>query len=410
MKTQPNRRRFLLGAGVATAATSVGPLPALLTPTPAEAKAWVTAATGLAQAGLQLYQMSRGGGGGIGKLLAAQTAMLRAMNTQLRVISDTLNQVYENVLEIKDMLAVMPDAVTQANFRGEIRGAVVWSGQILETVEIYRGGSGRAASIAQYKAQAQDALNRIRQPMGALSLESSLVNVPVFCLAWYTEMQLMTQAIEFDPIQMRTVAGSYDRTLARWLGLIRAELSRCDDDARAIVATVDSNARFNGTTCYTGIWQDYWQEAYGHDGNLTRTRGKSGAQAHSFIAKAEVLSDNARIFTDELARLKTLNAPVSPVVQKMTQPTWTHAVSTHRWAGEWYREGRPRADQIAEMARLRAAACPDQVADPGTFLGNEQKRIITIDRLRQKAVMHYHFLIAAEEAKRSTEAVMQRLA
>ncbi|GEM_PF-3376611 len=408
MQMKQNRRRFLLGAGVTTAAAGAGALPMLLTPAPA--KAWVMAAAGVAQAGLQLYQMSKGGGGGIGKLLAAQTAMLQAMNAQLRVISDTLNQVYENVVEIKDMLAIMPDAVTQANFRGEIRGAVVWGGQILETVEAYRGNAGRAASIAQYKDQAQDALNRIRQPAGALSLESSLANVPVFCLAWYAEMQLMTQAIDFDPVQMRTVAGGYDRTLARWLGLIRAELSRCDADAQALIAAVNGNARFNGATCYTDIWEDYWQDSYGHDGNLTRTRGKSGAQAHRFGASAEVLGDNARIFTDELARLRTLGAPISAAVQVMTQPVWTHAVSPHRWAGQWYGEGKARTDQIAEMARVRAAACAGPAANPGAFPGDEQKRLVTIDRLRQKAVMHYHFLLAAEEAKRSTEAVLQRLA
>ena len=407
MQMKHTRRRFLLGAGVTTAAVG-GALPVLLVPTPA--KAWVVAAAGVAQAGIQLYQMSKGGGGGIGKLLAAQTAMLRAMNTQLRGISETLNQVHENVVEIKDMLAVMPDAVTQANFRGEIRGAVVWSGDILETVENYRGEAGRAASIAQYKGQAQNCLNAIRQPAGALSLESSLVNAPVYCLAWYAEMQLMTQAIEFDPIQMRTVAGGYDRTLGRWLGQIRAELSRCDTDAKALIATVDSNARLNGATCYTDIWEDYRAQSYGHDGNLTRTRGKSGAQAHNFGTSAEVLGENARIFTDELARLRTMGAPISDAVQTMTQPVWTHMASPHRWAGQWYGEGRARTDQIAEMARLRAAACAGPAANPGEFLGNEQKRLITIDRLRQKAVMHYHFLIAAEEAKRSTEAVLQRLA
>lgn len=398
-----SRREFLSSTKRLSIAAAFG-APMLTIATPA--RAWVTAALGIAQAGFSLYQMSRGGGGGIGKLLAAQMEMLIAINRQLQVISDTLMKVYEEIGEIRSTLNVMPQMVTQEVFRGQVRGAIGWGGAILETVEEVARTNGRYEATVRYESEARQALAAIRQPISFLANEASTANIPLVCLSWYAELQLMTNAVAYDPFRIRTAAQAYLAPINRWLPMVQTEIGNINVAATALAKKVSAMEGVDGQQCITDLSYRLKDRSCGHDGNFTCYEGSTHHFNNTLTRKPEPNSDDLAQFLVAAADLEASGASISDALGGLLVPQWDLIRLSDPWSYSQREDTRP---YDSRLVALRQQICSGVAANPLTWSAAQNSLRQEANDLRLRAVVNYHFFLAATEAKRSIEAVLERL-
>lgn len=395
-----SRRGFISGGSVWIAALSTGGV-TLAWPSPA--KATVASAAGMIQAGLSLYQLSRSGGGGIGSLLAAQTEMLRALSQQMNVVNEKLDEIYGQIAELRTMLRSLPDRVAGATFRGQVLGSIANGSSLLLTIDEKQRSRGRLAAIQAYDSSATAILTQMRQPVYAIMRETSTANLPLIALAWYTDFQLMTQGCQLDLARIRQVASDYSMTFNRWLNSedgINAELAAIDREARRLLNLNIQAELFNNLTCYSAVQASERPVPY----TIEYT---ASAQRNVLTRTAEISSVEAIAFQREIRTLQGLGESISPSLLELTAPMWALAETPDRFQGHGTDA---RSRYLAARQRHRDQHCGFPLNPPGPAIEEWNRRVQLIANLRLRALVHHHLALVGKEAKRSTDAVMARLA
>lgn len=400
-------RRDLLKHSMLIPAIAVGGGTALLYPAPA--RAWVTAALAVAQAGFQLYQMSRSGGGGIGSLLAAHTEMLRAINEQLKVIGGTVAKIYDDMQNLKGMVGELPRETTKELYRTEVEVMIGYSSQVLEAGRQNAITYGIAEAIRLDNGASQKVLDRIGPATIKVDSDPSTANVPLMCLAWYTEFQVMTHYTEFNGAKIATRAKFFADYFTSRIGQIEADLAQVDRDAAALKAAVALSPGFAAADCFDNVSMDLSERSCGHDGNLSCYLGFVHANHVVYTPFPEAQDVDRLAFLQGAADLDALGVKVSQALQETAVPRWTFS------SGDYSQNFRGASSSIPysykkRSAEVNARRCIAGRADKvAGYFAQQDELKRRADKLRLRSVVNHHLLLAARDALASATAIQLRV-
>ena len=371
------------------------------------------AAIGIASAGLELYKMSRGGGGGIGSLLAAQTEMLRAISAQLVAIGDTLMEVYRGIGEIRDILSVMPLAVAEEVTRSNIRGGIGSAASILRTIEERSKLYGREDAREYHGDEVKDILFGLRHHTDSIMQEDSPANAPLLSLAWYAELQLRVNHPELDTLRLRERAQDFQNALNRWLLAIDAEIELINGEARQLDAEMGAAGGYANTVCFSNLDRRGVRiEPCGPRGDSDCGYARASWLVNTLNRESEAPNEDLQIFLQQAAYFEVTGIEVVDQLRSSVAPSWTHTTHWDGWdVNRSYGENYRNLSRVynTRLEQYNGGVCGGASASPADFVREQNEVAEKTRRLRLKAIVYYNFWLASTEARRSTQAVLERL-
>lgn len=365
----------------------------------------------VASAGFELYKLSRGGGGGVAKLLSMQVQMLRAISAQLTAIGTVVTQIYAGVNELKELVAKVPSATSVQIARDKIRNTVENGAGLLRDIDVRSVQYGNDAARAFYSAQTMKTIGDIREDVGTIARDDSVANIPLLCLTWYCELQMMLVSEELDLSQLRRRSDDYARVLDPWVRQTSEIIQALAQEATSISSEVIKAEPLDGMACNTG-WSERisYGDSYGHDGNLTRERADTRYEAHLLDATPEPATEELLQFLQQWSDLRGAGVEIAPEIENLRVPSWTDTKNSVAWSSGWVGDSRAGPLIPPRRALFNAAVCRAPVNPPAPFIDRQNGFRSPADALRLKAVVHYHFLLAGREALASMKAIGERAA
>lgn len=373
-----------------------------------DARAWVPVALAVAKAGFALYQMSKSGAGGIGTLLSAQVEMLRAINNQLKEIGQTVNQIYASIEQLKGMVEVLPDLTIRELYFQEVRLMTEYGGELLNSALTNTQTHGVADAIRLDAGASQAAIQRMAPAVIKVMQDRSTLNVPVMCLAWYTEYQLLTRNLVFNPALIASTARRYRDYFDRNVTLITQELDRIESETAALVQKISTSPSFENANCFEDINVQWVNHTCGsNDDNTDCSYGRVVASNVSYSTRSEVQDDQLAQFLTAASDLHAAGVTVSEALLSSKVPKWDFSrVPINRHFSGIERRGQYNSYRDQVQSRLCSAGRSRLVEN---FFGQQDKLVRDLEDLRIGAVVNKHLLLAASEAQRSSAVIAERI-
>lgn len=422
-----NRRTFLAGAAATALVRGAAPVATasavLLSTQPAHAIEPITVIA-VAQAGVALWKMAKGGGPGTASLLRQQTEMLRAISDQLRVVDSRLQLIYGQLERLKDAVDQLPSNTVREFYVQTLSGAFVRASELMKTAAAHRERFGIAYAIQQVKDEAsRDVLDQLRNARSVLINDASVAVVPLVCAAWYTEFQMMVSAVPYDRERIRSSAETYLTYINKRAQHIDHEIKTIEADASAAQNMTSNYGRYIDYACNTDIRNTSRRWSAGGGGGGGREGGGGNGPYEHREIKAEKM----------VRRLQSKPAPVAPthsevsetfndirgagidipiIIDQLDTRAWTSTADMDRqdWGHHVEIDFRPYERQRSEwIAAAQAKSCDRFFGNP-TDLASDGNRLTAAAELRAlKALTHYSAKLCCRDAKASIESVMTAL-
>lgn len=420
MSARISRRSFLEAGALAgarlTVPTTVGAL--ALSSAPAKAIEPMTMIM-VAQAGLAVYQMARGGGAGIGSLLRQQTEMLRAISQQITVVDQRIKYLVQQVDELRGVVDALPAENVRRFYMDTLSGLQLRAVEVMRTWVAYRERYGVEKAISKVKDEADaQILSPLKLSRSVLMGDESIAVLPMVCSAWYTEFQLMTACVPYDPERIRSSAQSYLGYFEKWQPRISAALSSMESEAQATARMISDYGKFDDYTCYSKVQNTSTSHMAGGGG----INGSGPYEVEVITAKRlrhELSSRPVGVSADPVgiaatfADLRSAGITIPGEIDAIGIRDWR---PSERWEnGDWgrfvdgdTREARRQRD--AWMAKASAQLCGNTLGGAATIASRENQRTKdAIDRCA-KALVYYSMQLCQRDAKASIERVVKTIA
>lgn len=407
------RRRLLSSAGAATT-LAILPLPV---PFGRPAHAWVMAAVAVAQVCVQVYGMMKGGGSGIGSLLAQQMRMLVEIGNQIRVVNQKLDIVLQDLEMLKEAVGDLPKAVARENSRFLLGGAFLNVAELLAAYGNDRETLGQQAAIKLREPEGIRLLSLIQDHRSAIINDGSPALIPLVATCWYLEFNLRTNCLQYDPTRIREATKTYNLAFARW---VQEAIPRSIEDqvkeANSIISAITASRDLNNYQCYTDIREKTEESGgggspHGADHPI-RYHWKFSAKLNSMSSRLSDKIDQLSIFMNEFDIIQQSGVAVDPVFRDLAAVLldWTTASSNRKWE-EKYGEGSQLSQQNKQLAKsVRKNSCASLQGTPGQLSEIESRNFAKIENLLNRAVTFHHLNVVALEGKKATDEVLKRIA
>lgn len=359
----------------------------------------------LAQGAVQVYSMMRGSGGDLGKLLAAQTRMLREISNQIAVMNGKLDLIYDDLTKLREVTRRLPEATARKIVETAIGGHLGHAREIFATLAEYPS-TDQETVFAQRRAEAQQLAFHLANDRSKLINDGSEVLCPALCAAWFVELHLLAICLPFDEARIVEMARRYEQCLERWVDqVIVPALRQCESDAEALHTAIQRSEAYKGHACYHSIRRESF-EGHGGKGELAWTHYTLTAAHEVLSAKPAAEREALSPYTTELNTLRSLGVESSPVFGAVQPYVWTRTTTSRRHDQE-VGDRNSGPDTWALERSMRAAAC--QSAEFAShFVRDENARLPTIEPLFARTVVYSHYLLACRETLNSVRSVLTR--
>lgn len=208
----------------------------------------------IAQLALQVLSLGNRSKSGIGELLSLQTEFLRSISSQISVVQSSLDQVFNDILEIKEIVRKIPSATVVEIYKAEISGALRNFGEVSLTYTDDSNKYGIEYAQKSNRVELEEIISTIRKARNILFGIDNEFNIPVLSSSMYTEINAMIMIGERDSRLVNAVS-SYRDWMQNWLsrgdGLsLASQISKARKSAQtakaALAGTTGKNA---GTYC-----------------------------------------------------------------------------------------------------------------------------------------------------------------
>jgi hypothetical protein len=359
----------------------------------------------LAQGAYQVYSMMRSSGGGIGKLLAAQTRMLREISQQLVIVNKRLGEIYEDVTKLRETTRRLPADTAREIVQSRIGGHLGHAREIFATWTEYPS-SDHANVLARRQEEAEKLVFALTNDRSALIEDGSEALCPALCAAWFVELHLHAICMPYDEARIVNMAKRYEQRLETWIDhVIVPTLRQCDADAVVLRDAIKSSERYNGHECYHSIKRTSKEVGGGH-GELAWTYYRLTATHEKLSAEPAPEREALKPYVIELETLRSLGIESSPVFGEVQPYRWTQKTTRHKYEQAFGdRSSGPDTGSIER--RMRKAACQSS-GFVSQFAKDENARLPTIEPLFARAVVYSHYLLTCRETLKSVRGVLTR--
>jgi hypothetical protein len=362
----------------------------------------------VAQAGVRLYSMFRSNGGGIGKLLAAQTQMLQEIGNQIRVINGKLDAVYRGILDLKNDVRALPRDAALKAVETTLSGLFIEAKEVLAVRTADERERGIEYAIRESTPRATAILDKLTTARSSLIADGSVALSPFVAAAWYVELQLMASCIPFKEGRLEEAALTYAESFERWL---REDLRPTHAALNAAAVTlrdaIEAWKARQGYDCVHSIhidWQDRRIGGGGPNGNqetirtytVTATKAQLSAQPSRVTAALAVYHDELAFLTDTGIEIERASFVIAPLHWTQTQTPISRA----------FKEDERGANAFKTALHKRACAEPPAFAQ--SFVAAENAHETTAEPLLARMVVNAHFMLLCDEALTSTRGIRDR--
>ncbi|HEU4456733.1 MAG TPA: hypothetical protein VFR81_26935 [Longimicrobium sp.] len=362
----------------------------------------------VAQAGHQLYSLSRSSGANLGKLLAAQTEMLRAISGQIAAMDARLMEIYNSVQELREAVDKLPAQTAVEVVQLELRGMLMTAANVFSTHALNQASRGHAYALDRSRDRAELLLHDISIHRNALLSDRSVALCPAVCAAWFIELQLLTSCTTLDSNRIITVAEDYEVVLGDWIKhLSQTRLPALAQAVQEQHDAITRAQRYHDHVCYTGISSDWKGRPAGHQHDDTDHKWMLRASQRKLSAAPAPARALLASFCNELEALARLGVATGLIYTQVAPSVWNAPVQLVSRDSDWSRNPRkPAWMATLERSMVNAQCIPADFAD--RIVKEENIRGETCVQLFSDTIVNGYFLLVCRETLDSVHGILRR--
>lgn len=362
----------------------------------------------IAQAGYQVYSMTRSGGGGVGQLLAAQTRMLAEIQEQVSLINKKLDLVYKKIDELKDDVRELPKKTAREFIEYNMQGLFIGAGDVLNTFMKHLNQRGRAYAIYMVREESADLLYKIRDHRSTLIADGSETLCPIVALAWYIELQIRGTCIDFDENRIVSSAEIYKKAFEDWITIIESTLKENEQIAQKMVESINKSIEFNNYSCYYGI-ETRHKERYSNRGETRTDEYKLRAWQSTLSVEPSSVREKLSSYVSVLDILSSEGVSIDSSFSKINPFNWQSRPIRFRQdfiVQDFNESEKKKYDRMKRTLKNSECKRPSNFADE--FANKENENNVLSEKLLLKTIVYSNFLLVCREALRSINALIDR--
>jgi hypothetical protein len=361
------------------------------------------AAIKVAETGLKLYSMAGRSGSGVGKLLRAQTEMLNELAVQLTAISGQLEEIYNNIQDLRDTVHRLPEQTALATVSIYLRGRIGSASNLFREYALERDEHGQEYARVSVESRAESLARDIEVEREAIFRDGSVLLCPVTCAAWFVELNLLTSCTIFRRNRIRILARRYEGILSLWLeNEIAPVLVNCNRVLLEMHSEIQKSYEAENSKCYTSIHVSRRElpspRSYIYDTTVH-------AIENSLSHKPSPLRLRLRSYVIELDTLSSLGIPTSPVYWTLQPIQWFHHTKPVSYTQTAHSHRGPSAAAIEQ--EWKRSECRPNDSLP-KFVTTVSNREADIERVYALTVMYAHFSLMVGATLESVRGVLKR--
>lgn len=356
----------------------------------------------IAQAGVQLYSMSRSSKAGIGGLLAVQTQLLMQIIEQIGVLNQKLDLIYASITKLEKIVRQLPREVALEILKRGLTGTIGNSFDHVRTYQANCNRFGRLKAVSMVKDAAILTLDSLQDRRQQLMDDSSDALIPLVSSAWYAEYHLLCNCLPFDEERLNTTIMRYQRAFKYWSEKTKRELTQCDIDIKELAAK--SPQYQSGTWCYHSIQTSSKHWGCGHDGN--NDCYKFGLSAIKSVLNGVQLDkdENLLRYRSELLELKRSGRVVDLAYFDFKALQWNiEAQRVVLFTVESTRDAQALEKAVSSISKdVRNSTSHDD------FVKAERAKVQSFELITLRKIVYEHFQMICESTLTSLETVRSR--
>lgn len=373
----------------------------------------------IAQAGMQLYGMLRGGGGGGGEsLLSAQTRMLAEISKQIEVLNGKLVLIQKSLQELKELVRKLPGESAIAATRLALEGYFIHAGEILGTFSEHELRWGRAKAVSMVQQETSLLLNDLNSARSSLISDRSETLCPIVAASWYIELQLMGNCIPFDATRLAYVGRSYDKAFSSWLSnVIYPELKETTREVVAVRDSIKGSSDYANYACNHSIKGEVKHRSGGGGGPHGDSGGSPeswtytvSAQRSTLTAKSSPILERLQIYRSALETLAATGIEIDSAYKEIEPLEWVATTGNYGSLSYTSRDRKDPSRYNSALAGLKQNECKESPGFAERFAAQENPRAALSENLFLKTLVYGNYLLVCQEAQKSTRSIIERAA